>query len=152
MKTRVQMGSDVPGPADGPRRALPALDKDNSAFWTGGQNGELMICRCQQCSYYIHPPVRFCPRCESRDVRPEATSGKGHITSYSVNYKKWVPELPDRYVLALVSIVEQDDVRLVTNIVNCDPADVEFGMRVRVLFQQVEDVWVPLFEPDEESR
>jgi uncharacterized OB-fold protein len=136
----------------GPPRALPALDKDNSAFWTGGRDGRLMIYRCQRCSYYIHPPVKFCPECESRDVKAEATSGKGHITTFSINYKKWVPELPDHYVLALVSIAEQEDVRLATNIVNCDPADVRFGMPVKVLFRQVEDIWVPFFEPDVEAK
>jgi uncharacterized OB-fold protein len=132
----------------GPPRAVPALDKDNQAFWTGGKDGKLMIHRCQACAYYIHPPVRFCPKCESRDVQPEAVSGKGTVTAFTINYKKWVPELPDRYVLALVTIAEQDDVRIPTNIVNCDPDAVTFDMPVRVLFQQVEDVWAPLFEPE----
>jgi acetyl-CoA acetyltransferase len=38
-------------------------------------------------------------------------------------------------------------VRLTTNIVNCDPADVFVGMKVRVQFEHSEDVWVPVFEP-----
>jgi len=34
-----------------------------------------------------------------------------------------------------------------TNIVNCDNADVDFGMSVRVVFEHHDDVWIPLFEP-----
>ena len=47
-----------------------------------------------------------------------------------------------------MTIAEQDDLRLATNIVNCEPAGVTIGMPVRVVFEQREDVWLPLFEPD----
>ena len=131
-----------------PARALPVTDLDTHTFWTAGEHGALKIYRCQQCAYYIHPPVRFCPQCESRDVEPETVSGKGSIVSFTVNHQQWVPGLKVPYVLALVSIVEQDDVRLATNIMNCDVECVTMGMPVTVYFEQVEDLWVPLFEPE----
>ena len=59
-----------------------------------------------------------------------------------------MPSLKVPYVVALVSIAEQEDVRLVSNIVNCDVDDVHIGMRVNALFEQNEDLWIPLFEPD----
>ena len=130
-------------------RPLPALDPDNRAYWTGGQRGELLICRCADCGYRVHPPVRFCPQCESRAVAPQAVSGRGSVYTFTVNYKQWIPGLPERYVLALVAIAEQDDVLLPCNIVGCDPDAVTFGMQVKVLFEQNEDIWVPLFEPAE---
>jgi uncharacterized OB-fold protein len=129
-------------------RPLPATNADTQAYWTGGERGELLIFRCEDCEYYIHPPVRFCPKCESRNVEPSATSGRGVITSFTVNHKQWMPSLKVPYVVALVSIAEQEDVRLVSNIVNCDVDDVHIGMRVNVLFEQNEDLWIPLFEPD----
>jgi uncharacterized OB-fold protein len=138
------IGSNAPPPT----RALPLIDLDNQAFWTGGAKGELRIYCCQDCRYYIHPPVRFCPKCESRRVEPEAVSGKGYVTSFTVNHKQWVPGLPATYVLALVSIAEQEDVRLVSNIVNCPPESVTMGMPVKVFFEQHEDLWVPFFEPE----
>jgi len=131
-----------------PQRALPLIDVDNKDYWTGGAEGQLRIYRCQDCSYYVHPPVRFCPKCESRKVEPEAVSGRGSVTSFTVNHKQWVPGLPERFVLALVSIAEQQDVLLVTNIVNCDPDTVTMGMAVKVLFEHQDDVWIPLFEPE----
>ena len=128
-------------------RSLPALDFDNRPYWTGGEHGQLLIQRCQRCSHYIHPPTSFCPACESRDTACEPVSGRGRVVTFSVNYRQWVPGLPDRYVIALVAIDEQDDVRLATNIVDCDPDDVDFDMPVQVRFEQNEDMWVPLFAP-----
>jgi uncharacterized OB-fold protein len=55
--------------------------------------------------------------------------------------------VPVPYTLALVTIDEQDDVRLVTNIVECAPEEVRFGMPVEVVFEPHEDLWVPLFRP-----
>lgn len=132
-----------------PARPLPVVDLDTLAFWTSGSEGKLSIYRCQDCAYYIHPPVRFCPQCESRDVEPEAVSGRGTVTTFTVNHQPWLPGLKIPYVLALVSIVEQADVRLATNIMNCDPESVTMDMPVKVFFEQVEDLWVPLFEPED---
>jgi uncharacterized OB-fold protein len=130
-------------------RPLPATNVDTRHYWTGGERGELLIFRCQRCRYYVHPPVRFCPECESRVVEPEPVSGRGVVTSFTVNHKQWLPNLPVPYVVALVSIAEQEDVRLVGNIVNCKVDDVYIDMPVSVLFEQHEDLWIPLFQPEQ---
>lgn len=134
-----------------PARILPVVDRDSEAYWTGGRAGKLAIHRCQDCAYYIHPPVPFCPKCESRVVVPEAVSGRGRVVTFTINHKQWVPGLPERYVLALVAIEEQDDVRLPCNIIGCDATDVSFDMPVEVFFEQQEDVWIPLFRPVAQS-
>jgi len=134
-----------------PARILPATDKDSLAFWTGGKDGHLLIHRCGDCTTYVHPPVPFCPHCESSNVAPEAVSGRGRITSFTVNHKQWVPGLPVPYVLALVTLEEQDDVRVVSNITHCDPDQVRFDMPVEVWFESHEDLWVPLFRPAERA-
>ncbi|RYY29124.1 MAG: DNA-binding protein [Sphingomonadales bacterium] len=128
-------------------RPLPAVNDDNRAFWTGGAKGALIIARCADCGYYVHPPVAFCPACESRSVAPEAVSGRGQVYSYAVNHKAWLPDLTVPYVLALVELDEQAGLRLPTNIVGCDPESVAIGMPVTVRFESVEDLHVPLFGP-----
>ena len=50
-----------------------------------------------------------------------------------------------------MSIDEQPDVRLTTNLVDVEPDDVRIGMPVHVLFEHVDDVWLPLFTPAEEA-
>jgi hypothetical protein len=53
-------------------------------------------------------------------------------------------ELP--YAIALVDLDE--GARFMTNVVGCNPADVEIGMTVRVTWEALEDGRnLPLFEP-----
>lgn len=132
-------------------RPLPALDMDNTAYWTGGANGELLINRCDDCGYYIHPPTQFCPSCESCSVTPQPVSGRGEIITMTVNHRAWFPELRVPYVVAMVAIEEQEDVHLITNIVDCDPLSVKIGDKVKVRFEQAEDLWIPLFAPHSET-
>jgi len=133
-----------------PFRVQPALDDDNRFFWTSGQDGRLRFLRCQGCGFYLHPPIPRCPRCGSRDVAPEPVSGRGEVLSWTVNHQSWDGST-EPYAIALVGLPEQEGLRLTTNIVGCAPDDVHIGMRVRVTFEQHDEVWFPLFEPDPEA-
>jgi uncharacterized OB-fold protein len=140
--------SDAPlgrGPAI---RVLPRLDDTNRFFWTSGADGVLRFLRCQQCRRYVHPPAPRCPYCEGGDgsLEPEAVSGRGRLHSFSVNYQQWIPG-DGPYVVGLVTIDEQDDVRLMTNVVDCPEDDLVVDMPVEVAFEHQEDVWLPLFRP-----
>jgi len=50
-------------------------------------------------------------------------------------------------VIGLVAIDEQPDVRLMTNLVDCEPDDTLIGRAVEVTFEHSEDVYLPLFRP-----
>ncbi len=126
---------------------VPQITDDNAAFWTGGQRGELLITRCANCGYYIHPPSPRCPKCLSDDVAPSAVSGRGHVYTLTINRQPWVPGLDVPFVLAVVELEEQPDLRLVTTIVDCVPEDVEIGMPVEVTFAERGEVFVPAFRP-----
>ncbi|SES04284.1 MULTISPECIES: Zn-ribbon domain-containing OB-fold protein [Halopseudomonas] len=129
-------------------RKLPALTADNHSFWQGGRNGELLIHRCEACKRYFHPPSPICPTCTSFEVAPQRVSGKGVIASFTINHQPWTPELAAPFVIAIVELQEQKDLRFVTNIEDTPPEQVHIGMKVRVRFQQEDDVWLPLFVKD----
>ena len=76
-----------------------------------------------------------------------AVSGKATVVSYTVNHMPWVPDLPVPYVFAAVELDEQPGLRLSTEIVNIDPEAVFIGMSVKVVFEQQEEIYLPLFEP-----
>jgi uncharacterized OB-fold protein len=127
-------------------RALPRLDPINRPFWTGGADGELRICRCNDCGLWIHPPQPVCRKCLSDNVGPQAVAGVGVVETFTVNHQAWRPGQDVPYVIARVALDGVPGVLLTTNIVNCDPETVEFGDKVRVTFEQHEDVYLPLFE------
>jgi len=131
---------------DVPFRVQPALDDSNRFFWTSGEDGRLRFLRCQDCGYWLHPPVPRCPTCGSRDVAPEAVSGRGEVWSYTVNHQNWDGgEVP--YAIVLVAFPEQDGLRLTSNLVGCEPDEARIGMPVQVAFEQHDQVWFPVFEP-----
>ncbi len=131
-----------------PRLPIPALLPDTEHFWRACHDGRLEINRCQSCRWYIHPPRPVCPRCHSRDVKPRQLSGEGVVFSYTVNYQPWIANMQVPFVIALVELVEQKDLRLTTNLINCPVEAVRIGMPVRVVFRQVSgEVGLPLFEP-----
>jgi uncharacterized OB-fold protein len=136
----------VPDAPAKPFRVLPALDDDNRFFWTSGADGRLRFLRCQNCGYYLHPPLPQCPMCESRDLKPEAVSGAGTVHSFTINYQPWDGSA-DAWAIILVELPEQQGLRLTSNMVNCALDDVRIGMAVQVVFEQHDDIYFPLFEP-----
>ena len=134
-----------------PFRVLPRLTDDNRHYWTGGADGELRLLRCQACRYWIHPPTSVCPRCLSKSVEPEATSGTGTVATFTINHQPWYPGLDPPYVIAMVELDDQPETRLTTSIVGCPVDEVRIGMPVQVVFEQHDLVYFPLFEPAPES-
>ena len=128
-------------------RILPPLDPTNRPFWTGGSQGSLLIERCEQCRQWQHPPTGTCGACGGA-AAPERVSGKGTVFTFTVNHQQYHPDVPPPYVIAVVELVEQADLRLPTNLVDCDPDEVRIGAPVRVRFEEHGEVFVPVFAPD----
>ena len=136
--------------AEKPLRLLPQVTPENEHFWLGGADNELRFLRCGSCRYYVHPPAPLCPECLSRDLSPEAVSGRAVVHTFTVNHQPWIPGFDPPYVVAIVELDEQEGLRLTTNLVNCKPEDISIGLRVHVLFEDLgEGVFLPLFELDE---
>ena len=130
---------------------LPPLTDVNRPFWTGGADGQLLILRCSGCGRWVHPPSERCPSCAG-DLTPQAVSGYGTVFTYTVNAHRFHPAVTPPYTIAIVQLDEQDDLRIPTNLVNHDDAELRCGMRVRVLFEQHAEIFVPLFEPVGSAR
>jgi acetyl-CoA acetyltransferase/uncharacterized OB-fold protein len=130
-----------------PGRPLPLITQDNEFFWTSGADGKLRFQECKACAALIHPPAPVCRYCRSRDVGVRAVSGKATLAGFTLNQRFSLPGMPAPYVVAQVAIAEDPRVRLTTNIVQADPDDLELGQQVEVVFEHIEDVWLPLFRP-----
>lgn len=138
------INSSAPGRPEDP---LPLLDELNTDYWCGGADGHLLIYRCRSCGFYQHPPIPVCSRCYRRDVGAEPVSGRGVVYTYTVNEQAWLPAFPPPYVVALVELEEQDGLRVVSNIVDCDVTAVHIGLAVTVDFVAHGDVHLPVFRP-----
>jgi uncharacterized OB-fold protein len=117
----------------------------NRFYWESGADGRLRLSRCVSCRQFVHPPRPRCLRCRDETV-PAEVSGRGRVATFTVNHQPW-GGIPVPYVVAVVELDDDPEVRLTTNVVDCDPGSVSIGMSVEVVFEHVEDVWLPLFRP-----
>ena len=127
------------------QRILPSLEGPTAFFWTSGPDGRLRFLGCS-CGYLIHPPAPFCPSCGERELAPSPVSGRGTLYSFTINHQPW-DGTADPYVIGLVELPEQLGLRLLTNIIDIDPADVRIGMALGVVFEDHGPVRLPLFRP-----
>jgi len=128
-----------------PGRPLPLITQENEFFWTSGADGKLRFQECKACAALIHPPAPVCRYCRSRDIGVRAVSGRATLAGFTVNERFSLPGMPAPYVIAQVAIEEDPRVRLTTNIVDAEADQLELGQQMEVVFEQAEDVWLPLF-------
>ncbi|QXJ25650.1 Zn-ribbon domain-containing OB-fold protein [Actinomadura graeca] len=118
--------------------AGPAPAGADGTFWAATAEGRLMLPRCESCAKPFWYPRPFCPRCGGRDLTWSPASGEATVYSYTVvrkargEYRELTP-----YVVAYVELAEGP--RILTNIVDSDPAEVRIGDPVTLVF----DVPVP---------
>jgi len=133
---------------------LPDLESEDAAeFWAGCARGELLVQQCGACGAARFPPRPMCPRCRSIDVVWERASGRGTIWSYVVPHPPLLPAYTQLapYNVIVVALEEDPTLRMVGNLLaspegeidEIDPATIEIGAPVRVVYQQVEDVTLP---------
>ncbi len=92
----------------------------------------MLVGRCVSCSLWVSPPQDDCPECGGA-LAETAVSGRGEVFTYTVNHHAFDPELPVPYVIAIVELIEQADLRVVADIVGCDPDAVHIGMPVQAV-------------------
>ena len=129
-----------------PLRPRPPRNQDNAFFWEGVDRGELLIQRCTSCGKLRHPPRPMCPNCQSLEWDTVRSNGNGEVYSFVVPHHPQVPSFEYPYVVAVVEL--EEGTRLISNVVDIDPADVQIGMPVEVRFVAVDDeLTLPLFAP-----
>ena len=133
---------------------LPDLqDEDSAGFWEGAARGELCMQRCGDCGQRRMPPRPMCPHCQSLRTEWEPMSGRGTVWSFIVPHPPLLPAYAEvaPYIAILVSLDEDPNLRIGGNLVTSaggpideiDPATIQIGEPVRVVFTQVDDVALP---------
>ncbi|POP51890.1 Zn-ribbon domain-containing OB-fold protein [Zhongshania marina] len=124
----------------------PELDELNSFFWSSGADGQLRMQYCEDCQYWQHPPSVCCRKCLGEEITAKPMSGTGTVAAITVNRMPWMPGLKIPYLLVIIELDEQAGLRLTSAMPNAEPGSVSIGDRVKVFFEQREDVWMPFFE------
>ena len=130
------------------KRPIPNPDVESQEFWEGCKRHELIIKRCKDCGYYIHFPKSRCPKCLGTNVAGAKVSGRGTIYTYTIVHAEGTPGFKVPYPVVLVSLEEQEDVRIMSNLEDCQVDQVKIGMPVEVFFRDATpEASIPLFRP-----
>jgi uncharacterized protein len=135
---------------------LPELDADSAPFWEAATRGELVIQACSSCGALRHPPRPMCPKCRSLESEWRPMSGRATVWSYVIPHPPLLPAFMPvaPYNVTIVALDEDPLIRLVGNLIadagapinSVDPATIEIGTPVQVVFERAaDDVALPRF-------
>ena len=129
---------------------LPLPDELTTPFWDGSAQSQLVIQSCNSCGHLQHPPEPVCSACLSFDLGSAAVSGKGTVYTFCIATQAFHPWFEDKlpFVIAVVELDEQPNLKMITNVVDVDPDAVRVGDRVEVTFSPLgEGFMLPVFRP-----
>jgi hypothetical protein len=137
-------------------RIEPAATELTDAFWDATRERRYLVQWCGACVTPIFYPREVCPSCLSADsLEWRESSGRATVYAVSVQHRPANPTMADRvpYAVALVEVDAGDGastVRVMSNVVNCDPQSIRVGDAVSLTWEELSDGRnLPQFEPIE---
>jgi uncharacterized protein len=140
-------------PGKGP--VVPSPSELTENFWDGARQHMLVIQRCNSCGKFQHPPEPVCHNCLSFDLGNAPVSGRATLYSYEIATQAFHPYFEDKipFVIAVVELVEQPNLKLITNIVEAPPDALRVGMQVEVCYGSLTDEFtLPVWRPVRSSE
>ncbi len=123
------------------RVPAPMALPETLAYWQAADQGRLLVKRCSACAKYHHYPRDICPFCLSDATEWTVAAGGATLYSFST-----MGQAEAAYTLAYVTLDEGPT--MLSNIIDCDPATLRIGQRLRVVFQPSDGGHaVPMFAP-----
>jgi uncharacterized OB-fold protein len=126
------------------------IDHDNKEYYRGWLGRRLLIDRCGDCGYWIHPPRPMCPECWSRNVTASEVSGRG--TLHLLVKLHQGPPAPNvdyatPHPVATIELSEQTGLRITSTVVGWPVDDLRIGMPVELTWIERWGAPYPVFEP-----
>lgn len=127
-------------------RMKPPMGEDNGWWWKQAAEGKLAIQRCQSCQTLRHPPRPVCGECHSFEWDHITACGRGTLCSYTVLHHPQFPGFDYPLIIILVDL--EEGTRFTSQLINCAPEDVIFGMRLEMIIHEDPDGFrLPMFQP-----
>ncbi len=131
-----------------PARIKPPMGHDNAWWWQAIADGRITLQKCSGCGALRHPPGPMCPKCRSIEWEQQEISGRGTLHTYTVIHHPQFPGYEFPILAALVDLEEGE--RMVSNVVGCDPAQLQIGMKLEAFIHEDDDGFkLPFFRPAE---
>ncbi|MGI8757093.1 MAG: Zn-ribbon domain-containing OB-fold protein [Acidimicrobiales bacterium] len=131
-----------------PTRIEPPVTDLTRPFWDATRERRFLVQWCSACEAPIFYPREACPACLGSDLAWRPSTGRGTVYAVSVQHRPANPTMAERvpYAVALVDL--DDDIRIMTNVIDCDPTGVAPGQAVELAWEPLSDGrHLPQFHP-----
>jgi len=133
---------------DSRRKPLPQPDADTAAYWKGLEQGRLLLQHCLDCTHVQVYQQGLCRACGCDRLEHRAASGRGRVHSYSVVHRAPGPAFRHDVPYAVLLVELEEGPRMISSLVQGDPAAVTFDMPLELVCERVtDDVTLPRFRP-----
>ncbi len=124
-------------------KPVPVPNADTRPFWDACARGELLYQHCAACGRPQFYPRARCAACQAAGLEWRRSAGLGSIYSYTTVYRAPTPAFKSMapYVISLVDLDE--GFRMMMNVLDCEPAQVAIGARVRVVMRESDGAVLP---------
>ena len=127
-------------------RLLPQLEGLAGEFYGFCKDGELRFQRCRDCDRWRHVPREMCAACGSWRWEWARSSGRGRVFTWTVVERALHPAFEEACPYAPAVIEMEEGVRILSQVTDCPPEDLEIDLPVEVVFESVtEEVTLPKF-------
>jgi hypothetical protein len=124
----------------------PVADAVTLPWWKAAAEHRLVVQRCAACGHTRLPPAPICPECRSSDSDWQPVSGRGEIYTFTVVHRPIAAGQPLPTVIAVIALEGAGGVRMISNLVGADPAALQIGMPVEVVWEDMSaDLAIPRF-------
>jgi len=126
----------------------PMADITALPWWEAAAKHRLVVQRCTSCEHTRLPPTPICPECRSTEAEWHDVSGRGEVYTYTIVHRPIAADQELPFVIAVIALHDAGGVRIMSNLVGADPDDIEIGMPVELVWEDMSaDLAVPRFRP-----
>jgi uncharacterized protein len=116
----------------------PIPEYGTEPYWAACNEERLLMQRCGACKKFRWHPAPLCVFCAHDVYEWAPLSGRGRVHTWTVIthpvHPAAVALVP--YVVVEVELAEQNNLRMISNLIDCDPAAIKFGAPVTLAFTQ----------------
>ncbi len=132
------------------KRPLPNLkEMDTSDYWKATKDHKLTYQQCDHCEKVVFYPRSHCTGCMEGTLQTKNASGNGTIYTFSIIRQSYHPFFRNLVPYAVAWVDLDEGPRILANITGIDDPtkDISIDQRVSVVWEDHEDLSIPLFKP-----
>jgi uncharacterized protein len=122
-----------------PPKPLPHLAGPLLPFWEGLRAREIRVQKCLQCDRLRFPASCYCADCHGSRYEWATIGQTGEIESFCIFHKSYLPGFTTSIPYAVIQVRLASGVQFFSSILGVANAAIRIGMRVRAVFEDVDE-------------